>query len=116
MTLLVALIQAMSLLICVAYVYAKSPAFKPLRPGQLPSRPLMVVGLFGFFTALSIAGTYLGLSVHGAIANTRAIGAVLAGLIGGPRLGVAVGLASGLHRWSLGGFTALACGISTAME
>jgi len=116
MKLLATLVQAMACLICVAYVYAKSPAFKPLRPGQLPRRKLVVVGLFAFFTALSIAGTYLGPPVHGAIANTRAIGVVLAGLIGGPRFGVTVGLASGLHRWSLGGFTALACGISTTAE
>jgi len=116
MMLLATLVQTMSCLVCVAYVYAKSPAFKPWRPGQLPHNKLVLVGMFGFFTALSIAGTYLGPPVHGAIANTRAIGAVLAGLIGGPRFGVAVGLASGLHRWSLGGFTALACGISTTVE
>jgi two-component system LytT family sensor kinase len=113
---LAALVQAMSCLICVAYVYAKSPAFTPLRPGELPRRPIVLVGLFAFFTALSIAGTYLGPPVHGAIANTRAIGAVLAGVIGGPKLGLAVGFASGLHRWWLGGFTALACGLSTTTE
>ena len=49
-------------------------------------------------------------------ANTRAIGAVLAGVVGGPVLGAAVGFTGGLHRYALGGFTAFSCGVSTTAE
>lgn len=114
MKLLLALVEAMSFFLLVAYLYCKSPVFRPLRPGSLGARDKLF--LFAFFAALSVLGTYLGLPVRGAIANTRAIGPVLAGLIGGPVLGTAVGLVGGLHRYGLGGFTALACGLSTTVE
>lgn len=61
-------------------------------------------------------GTYFGLAINDAIANTRAIGAVIGGLLGGPVVGFAVGLTGGMHRYSLGGFTDVACAISTTAE
>jgi len=112
--LLFPLIQVVSFFLLVAYVYCKSPAYRlrkaePLGLGQKAA-------LFVFFTVISVGGTYLGVKVQGAIANARAIGPVLAGLIGGPFLGAGVGLLSGFHRYTLGGFTALACGVSTTVE
>ncbi|WP_067344305.1 sensor histidine kinase, partial [Marinomonas spartinae] len=59
---------------------------------------------------------YFGLNINDAIANTRAIGAVIGGLLGGPVVGFAVGLTGGIHRYTLGGFTDVACAISTTME
>jgi two-component system LytT family sensor kinase len=114
MKLLLSLAQAMSVFLVVGYVYCKSPAFKPLKAESLRARDRLY--LYVFFSALSILGTYLGLPVQGAIANTRAIGPVLAGIIGGPLLGTAVGLTGGLHRFLLGGFTAFSCGVSTTVE
>jgi len=61
-------------------------------------------------------GTYFGLQINDAIANTRAIGAVMGGLFGGPVVGFFVGLTGGIHRYTLGGFTDLACTISTTSE
>tara|TARA_Y100001956_G_C4129236_1_gene192446 strand:- start:5988 stop:7508 length:1521 start_codon:yes stop_codon:yes gene_type:complete len=61
-------------------------------------------------------GTYFGLQINDAIANTRAIGAVMGGLFGGPIVGFLVGLTGGIHRYTLGGFTDLACTISTTAE
>lgn len=76
--------------------------------------------LFSFF---AILGTYSGLPVSGigyhetpwiqkisgweAIATSRTIGVVIAGLFGGVRAGLAVGLIAGIQRYSLGGFVAL---------
>ncbi len=60
--------------------------------------------------------TYFGEQTSGAIANTRAMGAVLGGLLGGPVTGTLVGLTGGLHRYTMGGFTDLACAISTTLE
>ena len=114
MKLLFALIQVVSFFLLVAYVYCKSPAYRLRRSEALGLG--QKVALFVFFSLISMGGTYLGVKVHGAIANARAIGPVLAGLIGGPVLGLGVGLASGLHRYTFGGFTALSCGISTTME
>jgi len=54
--------------------------------------------------------------VDEAIANSRVIGVVVAGLLGGYKLGVGAGLIAGLHRMSLGGFTAISCGLSTILS
>ncbi len=43
-------------------------------------------------------------------------GAVMGGLLGGPVVGGLVGLTGGLHRYSMGGMTALSCMISTIVE
>lgn len=66
-----------------------------------------------FFSSISIAGTYIGIPIDGAIANVRDTGSIVAGLLGGPLVGTVTGLISGIHRISLGGFTAEACGIAT---
>ena len=80
------------------------------------SVPRDKVYLYFFFSAISMMGTYLGLPVNDALANTRAIGPVLAGIIGGPILGTSVGFTGGLHRYFFGGFTAFSCGLSTTTE
>ncbi len=109
-----ALLQQMSVFLVIAYLFTKSPFFKSLRIDTLHWRQLLI--LYCVFTVFSILGTYFGLPIKDAIANTRAIGAVLAGIIGGPVLGGAVGLTAGIHRYLLGGFTASSCGLSTTVE
>lgn len=71
-----------------------------------------------FFGILGIVGTYSGIPVKGALANSRVIGVFVGGLLGGPLVGVLSGLIAGIHRWGIdiGGFTALACAISTTLE
>lgn len=108
------LMQQMSVFLVIAYLFTKTPAFRSLTSEAFGLRQKIV--LYFAFSAFSILGTYFGLPIQDAIANTRAIGAVLAGLIGGPLLGTAVGLTGGLHRFTLGGFTAFSCGISTTVE
>jgi two-component system sensor histidine kinase LytS len=65
---------------------------------------------------LGILGTYWGIPIQGAIANTRVIGPMIAGLYGGPKAGLIAGAIAGLHRFSLGGFTGIACAVSTIAE
>ncbi len=114
MELLIHLIKAVSVFLCIGYLFCKSPWFKPLTTDSLRARDK--VYLYFFFSAISIMGTYFGWPVHDAIANTRAVGAVLAGIIGGPILGTAVGFTSGLHRFLQGGFSAFSCGLGTTLE
>lgn len=95
-------------------MYCKSPWFRPLANDHLAVKDK--IQLYFFFSGLSILGTYLGHPVQDALANTRAIGPVLAGMIGGPLLGTAVGFTGGLHRFFQGGFTAFSCGLSTTVE
>ena len=76
---------------------------------------VLIVILFG---ALGIVGTYMGVPVHGAIANSRVVGVFVAGLIGGPVAGLLAGMIAGFHRWAIdiGGFTSFACMLSTILE
>lgn len=71
--------------------------------------------LFGMF---GIAGTYMGVPVQDAIANSRVVGVALGGILGGPLVGAAAGVIAGGHRFliDIGGFTAVACGVATILE
>lgn len=71
-----------------------------------------------FFGSISILSTYTGTYVNGAILNTRVIGVLAGGLLGGPVVGLGAGLIAGIHRYAfdIGGFTALSCTISTLLE
>lgn len=71
------------------------------------------VAIFGLF---SIFGTYIGIPwEHGAISNIRDLAPMVAGLVAGPYIGVAVGLIGGIHRLFLGGDSAVACCIATIL-
>lgn len=71
--------------------------------------------LFGLF---GIIGTYSGIKINGAIANSRVIGVFVGGWLGGPLVGFLSGLIAGGHRWiiDIGGFTSIACAVSTIIE
>ncbi|MBU2647595.1 sensor histidine kinase [bacterium] len=114
MNLILILLQQMSVFLVIAYVFSKSPAFYALAGRKQQFQHKIIV--YVTFTTFSILGTYFGLPIKDAIANTRAIGAVLGGIFGGPWLGLAIGFTSGLHRYTLGGFTDLACGVSTTVD
>ncbi len=70
------------------------------------------------FGLLGIAGTYMGVPIQNAIANSRVIGVALGGILGGPLVGAAAGVIAGGHRYliDIGGFTAIACGVATIVE
>ena len=74
--------------------------------------------LIAYFGGMGILGTYTGIPVQGALANSRIVGVFVGGLIGGPVVGVASALLAGIHRWAIdiGGFTSLACMLSTIVE
>ncbi len=108
------LMQQMCVYLVVAYLLSKTPLFAPLMQVtvRLPDKLVCYLVFSGF----CIMGTYFGFQIEGAIANTRAIGAVLGGILGGPVVGLAIGLTGGIHRYQLGGFTDVACAISTTAE
>lgn len=112
--LLVSMAQQMSLFLVAAYLLSKTPLFSPL--SNLSTRLPNSLVIYLLFSSFCILASLFGHAVNDAIANTRAVGAVLGGLLGGPIVGLAVGLTGGLHRYSLGGFTDLACAISTTLE
>ena len=114
MELIFSLLQQLSVYVVIAYLLSKTPLFMPLTTvsGHLSQR----FACYVLFSLFCILGTYFGLAIEDAIANTRAIGAVMGGLLGGPLVGIAVGLTGGIHRYTMGGFTDTACAISTTAE
>ena len=74
---------------------------------------IVFVVLFGLF---SIFGTYIGIpDDSGAISNIRDLAPMVAVLVAGPLAGLAVGLIGGIHRFFLGGATAIPCAIATIL-
>ncbi|MGR4991877.1 LytS/YhcK type 5TM receptor domain-containing protein [Vibrio rotiferianus] len=114
MELVISLLQQMCVYLVLAYMLSKTPIILPLL--SISSRLSHRLICYVLFSGFCILGTYFGLHINDAIANTRAIGAVMGGLFGGPVVGFAVGLTGGIHRYTLGGFTDLACAISTTAE
>lgn len=112
--LLVNLTERLGILVMVSYLLSRSTLFRRLLWGKLTRKEnVIIIIIFGLF---GIVGTYWGIPIYGAIANSRVIGPAIAGIIGGPVIGGFAGLIAGIHRVSLGGFTALACGVSTTLE
>lgn len=111
----VRLLQDMAVIALAAYLYNQLNLFKSFIKKEQTFRDKIIMVIF--FSVLSIIGTYMGVNVGGdALANTRPIGAITAGYIGGPVIGTAVGIIAGVHRYFNGGSTAIACGISTVFE
>jgi two-component system LytT family sensor kinase len=113
---LVQLFQTLSAFLVLFYLYCESPAFRPLNTDW--SHMHGKLRLYLVFTCITILGNYLGTPVvhGGALLNARAVGSTLAGLLGGPILGMLVGITAGLHRMTLGGAAALAGAVATTFE
>ncbi|WP_018665185.1 sensor histidine kinase [Heyndrickxia acidiproducens] len=123
------LLERVGILIIVAFVLSRMKSFRQVIHDEhgLKEKIIMVI-IFGLF---SIISNYTGIKInHGtvisngwikdvnssdAIANSRVMGVVIGGLLGGPVVGIGAGFIAGLHRFSLGGFTATACSISTIL-
>ena len=74
---------------------------------------IVFITIFGLF---SIFGTYIGTpDSSGAITNIRDLAPMVAGLVGGPVVGLAVGLIGGIHRFFLGGPTYIPCSLATVL-
>jgi len=115
--LLKSMTSKVGIIITLAFLLSKVSIFKRLVTKKnitFFDKILMSV-LFGLF---GIIGTYAGVPVNGAIANSRIIGVFVAGWLGGPFVGLLSGIIAGSHRWliDIGGFTSVACGVSTIVE
>lgn len=103
-------------LVLIANLMSRTLLLKNLLLGRgrsLGSKLLLAL----FFGCISVLSTYTGTGVNGAIVNTRVIGVLTAGLMGGPVVGMGAALIGGLHRWlfDIGGFTSVACACSTIL-
>lgn len=112
--LMIPLAERTAVLIVAALLFTRVRAFRSILNQRATRKENAIMVLI--FSTISIMGTYNGIWYQDAIANSRVIGTVVAGLLAGPWVGLLTGLVAGIHRYSLGGFTDLACAISTISE
>lgn len=125
--LLLLMLERIGIIVTVAFLMTRVRYFRTVIHQQdVTDRqrlPVMIMfglfGILGTYTGLVVSTDSLGLSSwamgldeNEAIANSRVIGIVIAGLIGGWKIGLGAGVIAGVHRYTLGGFTALSCSIS----
>lgn len=103
----------MSFIALAAYLVGRSRYV--IRCATNPSESGHWIILSLIFSVLSAVGTYSGVPVNGALANTRLVGIIMSGFMGGPVVGFITGVISALHRYSVGGFTAEICGVATVL-
>lgn len=126
--LLLVMIERIAIIVMVAFLMTRVHYFRTVIEERNVTNVhrFVVMLMFGVF---GIIGSYTGIAVNvndlqfskwtfplnenEAISNSRVIGVVIGGLLGGWRVGLGAGLIAGLHRFFLGGFTAVACGLST---
>ena len=93
-TMLVELAEKMGLLAAAALVAVLYPPLRKRVLGEGDRRDKLAAALFGL--VLSIWGALLGFEVSGEHFNVRAIGVLVAALLGGPKAGLLAGLGGGL--------------------
>lgn len=114
---LISLISQGGLIVFFAIVLVRVQFFRSLlvRSSQSVRGTLLLIMFFG---GMGILGTYTGIPIQGALANSRIVGVFAGGLIGGPVVGIISGIIAGFHRWAIdiGGFTSFSCMLSTIVE
>lgn len=123
------MLEKVGIIFIVAYLLSRIRTFRQIvQNEQNINEKIMLTVLFGAFGIIS---NYTGIEIYhntitksewlleldpeSALANTRVMGIVIGGLLGGPMVGLGAGIIAGVHRFSLGGFTAFSCAISTIL-
>ncbi|MBY0121818.1 sensor histidine kinase [Bacillus sp. S/N-304-OC-R1] len=121
------MLEKVGIIVILAFLLSQMKSFRQIvQKDHSRNEKLMIILLFGSFGIIS---NYTGIEINhslinkahwlaaidpeSALANTRVMGIVIGGLLGGPFVGVGAGLIAGIHRYSLGGFTAFSCSFST---
>lgn len=112
----ITLLNSISLMFLITFLLSKTNSFKNLilnKKNSFKNKIFLAI----IFSTFGILGTYYGFPIEGAIANSRVIGVVVGGLLAGPFVGISAGVVAGVHRWviDIGGFTSVACMISTVV-
>ncbi|HUV03326.1 MAG TPA: LytS/YhcK type 5TM receptor domain-containing protein, partial [Desulfobacteria bacterium] len=112
--LLLMLVVKTCAILVVAYLITRTNYFKEILDKKFTLKNCVFMILI--FGAFSILGTYAGIRILDAFANVRDLGPMVAGLVGGPVIGLGAGLIGGVHRYSIGGFTCVPCSLATVLS
>jgi sigma-B regulation protein RsbU (phosphoserine phosphatase) len=112
--LLLDLAEKICVILVIAYLITRTKIFHEVLDRKFTIKNMVFIILV--FGALSIFGTYSGITINGAMGNVRDLGPMIAGLVGGPVAGLGAGLIGGLYRYFfLGGITTFPCSLSTVL-
>jgi len=106
--------QRLSIISTVAFIISRMPAFGRVLSRKPSTKDKLILAIV--CGGLGILGTFGAVEIHGALANSRVVGVMVGGLLGGPLVGAGAGLIAGIHRYFIGGFTAFSCGLSAVVE
>lgn len=123
------MLERVGILVIVAFLLSQMKSFRQIIQNdhnRIEKFKLIILfGVFGIisnYTGVEIQHSTISraewlseLDTESALANTRVMGTVIGGLLGGPIVGFGAGLLAGAHRYTLGGFTAFSCSISTIL-
>lgn len=113
LTSILTLLSTASLMIIITLVFSGFKLFK-LQTANSTAVAKVSIGII--LGLLAICGTYMGTKMpDGTIINVRELSIMIAGVAGGPISGVIAGLIGGIHRFTVGGATALPCTVSTIL-
>lgn len=108
------LVAKVCVVIVFVYLVTRTRYFTEILDKQFNVKnQIVLILIFGIF---AIYSTHSGIKLpSGAIANIRDVGPIVAGLIGGPVIGLGAGLIGGVHRYFLGGLTQIPCPLATVI-
>lgn len=106
--------QRFSIIATVAFIISRMHALGRVLSRKPSNKDKIILALV--FGGLGVLGTFGAVHINGALANSRVVGVMVAGLLGGPFVGAGAGLIAGIHRYFIGGFTAFSCGLAAVVE
>lgn len=128
LNLVLMMIERVGLIVILGFLLSHIKTFRRLlhkQDGYVDKQAYLYFSVFTIvsnYTGIEIAGNTImnenwlqGVSSSSTIANTRIMGVGISGLLGGPIVGIGVGSIAGIHRYMLGGTTALSCAISSIL-
>lgn len=104
-------------ILLIAFFVSNFPIFRNIiQKHKFSGREVIILSIV--FGGFGILGTYMGIEINGAIANTRLIGVMSGGILCGPIVGIAAGFIAALHRLTVAGgrLTAVPCALATILS
>ncbi|WP_407391321.1 LytS/YhcK type 5TM receptor domain-containing protein [Methanobrevibacter sp.] len=101
----------LSVILILTYLATKSKSFQTIVRGE-SSRKIIIWQII-ICSILGILASYFTMNVNGVPANSRGLIVMISSMLGGPYVGIPVGIISGLWRYGMGGPTALPCCVAT---